>query len=126
MTDTIFALATSPGRAAIAVVRISGTGTRAMLEEIAGGVPAPRHAAHRRLRDPKSGEIIDDAIVLFFAAPQSFTGEDMAELQLHSGRAILATIFATLCARAGFRLAEPGEFTRRAFVNEKLDLTAAE
>src|SRR5579862_3143466 len=126
MTDTIFALATPPGRAAIAVVRISGPGTRAALDDVAGGAPKPRHAAHRRLRDPKNGEVIDDAIVLFFPAPQSFTGEDMAELQLHSGRAILAAIFATLSTRGGFRLAEPGEFTRRAFVNEKLDLTEAE
>jgi tRNA modification GTPase len=126
MTDTIFALATAPGRAAIAVVRISGPGTRAALEDIAGAIPPPRRAAHRRLRDPETGEIIDDGIVLFFPAPASFSGEDMAELQLHSGRAILSAVFALLGARPGFRLAEPGEFTRRAFLNGKLDLTGAE
>ena len=123
MTDTIFALATPPGRAAIAVLRISGPGTRQMLADIAGEILPPREATHRRLRDPKTREIIDDAIVLFFPAPKSFTVEDMAELQLHSGRAILTAIFALLGSRSGFRLAEPGEFTRRAFLNNKLDLT---
>jgi tRNA modification GTPase len=126
MTDTIFALATAPGRAAIAVVRISGPGTRAALADLAGVVPPPRQAAHRRLRDAGTGEVIDDAIVLFFPAPASFSGEDMAELQLHAGRAILSAVFAVLAARPGFRIAEPGEFTRRAFLNGKLDLTGAE
>lgn len=126
MTETIFALATAPGRAAIAVLRISGPGASEALADLAGAVPPPRHAARVGLRDPKSRELIDDGIGLYFPAPHSFTGEDVVELQLHGGRAVLSAVMALLAARPGFRLAEPGEFTRRAFSNGKLDLTEAE
>jgi tRNA modification GTPase len=126
MTETIFALATAPGRAGVAVIRISGPDAAAALRDLAGVLPPPRRAAHVRFRLPDSGEVIDDGIALFFAAPASLTGEDVAELQLHGGRAVLSAVFAELGARPGFRLAEPGEFTRRAFLNGKLDLTAAE
>jgi tRNA modification GTPase len=126
MADTIFALATAPGRAGVAVVRISGPGAAAALRDLAGALPRPRRAQHARIRDPQSGETLDDGIVLYFAAPASMTGEDVAELQLHGSRAVLAGIFAALGRRPGFRLAEPGEFTKRAFLNGKLDLTAAE
>ena len=126
MSDTIFALATAPGRAALAIIRVSGPGAAAALAAFAGALPKPREAAHRRIRDPDSGEAIDDGIVLYFAAPASLTGEDVAELQLHGGRAVLAAVMAHLARRPGFRLAEPGEFTRRAFLNGKLDLTEAE
>ncbi|HVA12494.1 MAG TPA: tRNA uridine-5-carboxymethylaminomethyl(34) synthesis GTPase MnmE [Stellaceae bacterium] len=126
MSDTIFALATAPGRAGVAVVRISGSGAAAALRDLAGALPPPRRALHARIRDPRSGETLDDGIVLYFAAPASFTGEDVAELQLHGSRAVLAGVFAALGGRPGFRLAEPGEFTKRAFLNSKLDLTAAE
>lgn len=126
MTETIFALASAAGRAGVAVVRISGPGARTALADLSGVLPPPRRATHVRIRSPRSGETIDDAIALFFAAPVSFTGEDVAELQLHGSRAVLAAVFAELGARPGFRMAEPGEFTRRAFLNGKLDLTEAE
>jgi tRNA modification GTPase len=126
MTDTIYALATAPGRAGVAVVRLSGPGAAAALRDLAGRVPAPRQAQYARFRDPQNGEILDDGIALYFAAPASLTGEDVVELQLHGSRAVLAAVFAVLARRPGFRLAEPGEFTKRAFLNGKLDLTAAE
>ncbi len=90
-----------------------------------GNLPPPRVARHVRLRDPGSGDELDDAIALWFPAPHSLTGEDVAELQVHGSRAVLAAVMAAL-ARQGLRLAEPGEFTRRAFLNGKLDLTQAE
>ncbi len=126
MTETIFALASAPGRAGVAVVRLSGPGAAAALQDLTGALPAPRRAIHARFRDPRTGEAIDDGIALYFRAPASFTGEDVAELQLHGSRAVLNAVFALLAARPGFRVAEPGEFTRRAFLNGKLDLTAAE
>ena len=126
MTDTIYALATAPGRAGVAVVRLSGPQAAAALRDLSGVVPPPRQAHYAHFRDPQSGEILDDGIALYFAAPASMTGEDVVELQLHGSRAVLAAVFATLGRRAGFRLAEPGEFTKRAFLNGKLDLTAAE
>jgi tRNA modification GTPase len=125
--DTIFATASGPGRAGIAVIRICGAEAAAALTKIAGGpLPPPRQASLRKLRDPRSGEIIDHGIVLWFPGPGSFTGEDMAELQVHGGRAVLQALLGGLASCAGLRLAEPGEFTRRAFENGKLDLTAAE
>ncbi len=124
--DTIFALASAPGRAGVAVVRVSGPGAVATLRDMTGKVPVHRHVAHARFRDPQTAETIDDGIALYFAAPNSFTGEDVVELQLHGGRAVLDAIFAVLSRRTGFRVAEPGEFTRRAFLNNKLDLTEAE
>jgi tRNA modification GTPase len=92
---------------------------------MAGDLPPPRSARHRRLADPQSGEALDDALVLWFPAPASFTGEDVAELHLHGSRAVLAAVTQALSG-LGLRLAEPGEFTRRAFENGKLDLTQAE
>ncbi len=126
MNETIFALATAPGKAGIAVIRISGRGASAALADLAGSVPQPRYAAHVQLRDTRSGEAIDDGIALYFAAPHSFTGEDVVELQLHGSRAVIDAVFALLGGRENCRLAEPGEFTRRAFLNGKLDLTEAE
>ena len=92
---------------------------------LAGGLPPPRVAQRRRLVDPQSGEALDDGLVLWFPAPRSATGEDVAELHLHGSRAVLAAVMQAL-ARLGLRLAEPGEFTRRAFLNGKLDLLQAE
>jgi tRNA modification GTPase len=126
MSDTIFALASAPGRAGVAVIRISGPGAAAALRDLAGSLPPPRRAVHRRIRDPRTAEIIDDGIALYFAGPASVTGEDVAEFQLHGGRAVLKAVLAALGTRPGFRMAEPGEFTRRAFLNGKFDLTAAE
>ncbi|GGC26680.1 tRNA modification GTPase MnmE [Siccirubricoccus deserti] len=121
----IFALASGVGRAAVAVVRVSGAGTPGILQALAGGLPEPRLATLRRLRHPGSGETLDRALVLWFPGPASYTGEDSAELHLHGGPAVIAGVAEALVA-AGARPAEPGEFTRRAFLNGKLDLTAAE
>jgi len=126
MSDTIFALATAPGRAGVAMVRLSGPDAAVALRDLAGALPPPRQAQYAHFRDPQSGEILDDGIALYFKAPASLTGEDVVELQLHGSRAVLAAIFAVLGRRQRFRLAEPGEFTKRAFLNGKLDLTAAE
>jgi tRNA modification GTPase len=123
--DTIFALASGAGRAAIAVIRLSGAEAGAVLDRIAGRRPAPRRAVLRQLRDPGTDEPLDRGLVLWFPGPRSYTGEDSAELHLHGGRAVVAAVAAAL-VRAGARPAEPGEFTRRAFQNGRLDLTEAE
>src|SRR5215469_472335 len=112
---TIYALSTAPGRAGIAAVRVSGKAAGEALRALcAGRVPAPRVAALRTLRDPGSGEVLDRALVLWFPGPASFTGEDMAELHLHGGRAVIVAIAESLAAQ-GLQHAEPGAFTRRAF-----------
>jgi len=123
LTDTIYALATAPGRAAVAVMRISGPRSGEVLDQLAGERPAPRRAAVRRIA--WAGETIDEALVLWFEGPASFTGEDSAELHLHGGAAVVEAVAGALDA-AGLRPAEAGEFTRRAFENGKLDLTQAE
>lgn len=122
---TIVAVSSGNGRAGVAVVRISGTRVRFVLETFAGLIPKPRHATLRALRSG-AGEIIDTALVLFFPAPASFTGEDVAELHVHGSRAVLTALLSALTALPGLRLAEPGEFTRRAFEAGKLDLAAVE
>lgn len=122
---TIVALSSGAGRAGVAVVRISGNRVRFVLETMAGSVPEPRRARYAALRD-HAGEVIDHGLVLFFPAPASFTGEDVAELQVHGSRAVLSRLLATLTALPGIRLAEAGEFTRRAFEAGKLDLAAVE
>jgi tRNA modification GTPase len=125
--DTIFALSSAAGRAGLAVIRISGPGAGAALERLTGAVlPDPRHAARAVLRNPESDETLDDGIVLWFPAPYSYTGEDVAELHIHGGVAVVAAVLDSLAAQPGLRLAEPGEFTRRAFLAGKIDLTAAE
>ena len=124
--DTIFALSSGRPPAAIAVVRISGPHARLALEALSGRLPQPRQASLARLRDPGSAESLDEALALWFPSPRSETGEDMAELQLHGGRAVVAAVLAALGRLPGFRPAEAGEFTRRAFENGRLDLTAVE
>ena len=124
--DTIFALATAPGRAAIAVMRISGPRAKAAVEALAGAVPAPRVATLKALSEPGSGGSLDRALVLWFPGPASYSGEDMAELHLHGGVAVVAGVARALAGVAGCRPAEPGEFSRRAFANGRLDLTAVE
>ncbi len=124
MTDTIFAPATAPGRAALAVVRLSGPGTRQAVAALAGPVPAPRRASLRRLAGA-DGVVIDEALTLWFPGPASYTGEDCAEFHVHGGLAVVDALVTAL-AGLGVRLAEPGEFTRRAFQNGKLDLAQAE
>jgi tRNA modification GTPase len=124
MRDTIFAPATAPGRAAVAVVRISGPGAGAALRALAGRLPAARRASLRKLRDA-AGDPIDAALVLWFPGPDSYTGEDVAELHLHGGAAVVGRVTEALTA-LGLRLAEPGEFTRRAFEAGRLSLDQAE
>lgn len=125
MRDTIFALATAPGRAGVAVVRVSGTDAgRAIRTLTARPVPVPRTAMPARFRDA-GGVPIDRGLVLFFQAPSSFTGEDVAEFHVHGGRAVLEALLSALAA-LGLRPAQAGEFTRRAVENGKLDLTRAE
>ncbi len=123
---TIYALSTAPGRAGIAVIRISGRLARNALHELCHGrFPAQRVASFRRLRHPHTGEVLDESVVLWLPGPASFTGEDVAELHVHGGRAVVAGVLDAL-ASFGLRLAEPGEFTMRAFGNGKIDLTEAE
>ena len=122
---TIYALASGGGRAGVAIVRVSGRQARFAVETIAGGLPKARVASLRRLRGV-DGSGIDDALILWFPAPRSFAGEDCAEFHVHGGRAIVAALLATLASLRGMRLAEPGEFSRRAFLNGKLDLAQAE
>jgi tRNA modification GTPase len=126
-SDTIFAPATAPGRAALAIVRLSGPAAADVCRCLTGcSPPAPRRATLRRMHDPQSGDAIDEGLVLWFPAPASFTGEDVLELQVHGGRAVIAALLDALSAIADLRPAEPGEFTRRAFLNGRLDLTAVE
>jgi tRNA modification GTPase len=126
MADTIYALASGAGRAAIAVIRVSGAAAAGTITGLTRRpLPPPRRASLRRLYDAR-GDDLDDALVLWFPAPHSATGEDVAEYHIHGGRATLATVMAALSVSPDIRLAEPGEFSRRAFLNRKLDLTAAE
>src|SRR5580704_15968454 len=124
--STIFALSSGRPPAAIAVVRVSGPRAGVALEKLIGRVPEPRKATLSRVRDPASGEVIDEALALWFPGPHSETGEDVAELQLHGGQAVIAGVMEALGRLEGCRPAEAGEFTRRAFENGRLDLTAVE
>jgi tRNA modification GTPase len=123
VTETIFALATPPGRGAIAVIRLSGPGVDAALVGLGAGKPEARRASLRTLTH--DGATLDQALVLRFPGPNSFTGDDSAELHLHGGRAVVEAVSAALLA-LGLRPAEPGEFTRRAFENGRMDLAQAE
>ncbi len=125
--DTIYALSSAAGRAGVAVIRLSGPEAGHALEALTCRGPGePRVAELRRLRYPASGVAIDRALVLYFRAPASFTGEDAVELQVHGGRAVVAAVLDALAGIGGLRAALPGEFTRRAFENGKLDLTEVE
>src|SRR4051794_40034470 len=123
--QTIFALSSGRAPSAIAIVRVSGPEAGPVLASLAGKMPSPR-AATRALLKAVDGQPLDDAVVLWFPGPASATGEDVAEFHVHGGRAVLASLFASLSASKNVRPAEPGEFTRRAFENGKLDLTEAE
>lgn len=123
--ETIFAVSSGRPPAAIAVVRISGPQAFAAAEGMAGSLPAPRHASLRGLRDA-SGALLDRALVIVFPGPTTATGEDLVELHCHGGRAVIAAVERALSARPGLRPAEPGEFTRRALTNGRIDLTEAE
>ncbi|MDP9128675.1 MAG: tRNA uridine-5-carboxymethylaminomethyl(34) synthesis GTPase MnmE [Pseudomonadota bacterium] len=127
LAATIFALATAPGRSGVAVFRVSGPAAKQCALSLCPGqpMPGPRQAALRRIADPKTGEAIDRALLLWFPGPNSFTGEDVVEIHTHGGRAIARAMTDALQG-LGLRLAEPGEFTRRAFEHGRMDLTEAE
>lgn len=125
LDDTILALSSGSLPAGIAVVRVSGPAAAHALTALAGGLPEPRRASLRRLR-AGDGTEIDRALTLFFPGPATATGEDLAEFHLHGGRAVVAALTSALLALPGLRLAQAGEFTRRAFTNGRIDLTEAE
>lgn len=125
-TDTIFALSTGPGRSAVAVIRISGPQTSSLLASMSGSLPCPRDMALRTIRDPATGEVLDKAIVVWLPGPRSFTGEDCGEFHLHGSQSVVSAVLAALAAHPDVRPADPGEFTRRAFVNGKMDLVEVE
>jgi tRNA modification GTPase len=122
--DTIVARATPPGRGGIAVVRLSGADVCSIAEQLLGSLPVPRHATFAQFCSKDDG-VIDTGIALYFAAPHSFTGEDVLELQGHGSPVVTAMLIQEICT-LGARLAEPGEFSRRAFLNDKIDLAQAE
>jgi len=124
-SDTIFALATPPGKSAVQIIRISGPGSARALRALTGHVPAPRYAHYASIQSP-SGELIDQALVLFFKGPASATGEDTAEIHLHGSPVLGRMVMEMLDEMQHFRLADPGEFTRRSFFNGKLNLDQAE
>ncbi|XP_053150017.1 tRNA modification GTPase GTPBP3, mitochondrial isoform X2 [Hemicordylus capensis] len=126
--DTIFALSSGQGKCGVAVIRTSGPASRLALLRLTGAkeLPPPRTAALRRIRGPQSAETLDHSLVIWFPGPGSFTGEDSAEFHVHGGPAVITGVLHALGALPRLRFAEPGEFTRRAFQNGKLDLTAAE
>jgi tRNA modification GTPase len=126
MSETIFALSSAPGRAGVAVIRVSGPGARTAVARLtASALPAPRSVVLRRLVDGR-GDVLDQGLVLWLPGPKSFSGEDMAEFHVHGGRAIVEAVLAAIGATPGCRPAEPGEFTRRAVENGKFDFTQAE
>ena len=125
--DTIFALSSAAGPAAVAVVRIAGPRAGAALVALNGSaLPQPRRAVLRSLKDPATGELLDRALVLWLPGPATAVGEDVTELHLHGGPAVVEALLAALGRLPGLRAAEPGEFTRRAFLNGRMDLTAVE
>ncbi len=126
--ETIFALSSARGKAGVSIVRVSGPAALSSCEKLAGlgAAPAPREALFRALTDPRDGSMIDRALLLPFKKPSSFTGEDVVEYHLHGSPAVVDGLLSALSSFEGHRMAEPGEFTRRAFENGKLDLTEAE
>lgn len=124
--DTIFALSSGQPPAAIAIVRISGPHAIAAARAMTGPLPPPRQAGLRVVRHPETAEVLDRGLLLLFPGPDSATGEDLVELHLHGGRSVIAAVLEVFEKQVGFRPAQPGEFTRRAFENERIDLAEAE
>ena len=124
--DTIFALSSGAPPAAIAVMRVSGPQAFDAIKALAGSLPEPRKASLRKLTDPLDGSLLDQALILVFPGPATATGEDLTELHLHGGRAVVRGVESALAAMAGLRRAEAGEVTRRAFANGRIDLNEAE
>lgn len=127
MQTTIYALATPPGKSGVAIIRISGATSKSVLAALGvAPLPLPRMAALHTLTHPASRAAIDQALVIYFPGPKSFTGEDVAELHIHGSRAVIQLVLEALSGLPDLRLAEPGEFSRRAFMNGRMDLTQAE
>ncbi|KZM51198.1 tRNA uridine-5-carboxymethylaminomethyl(34) synthesis GTPase MnmE [Labrenzia sp. OB1] len=126
MAETIYALSSGAVPSGVAVIRVSGLMTGEIVDALCGRVPEPRKAMLARLRDPKTQDILDEALVLYFKGPASFTGEDVAEFQCHGGRAVVSRLLGVLGSFETCRPAEPGEFTRRAFHHGRMDLTEVE
>ncbi|WP_428688696.1 tRNA modification GTPase, partial [Roseibium sp.] len=126
MADTIYALSSGAVPSGVAVIRVSGPRTREIVASLGGRVPDPRKAMLSRLRHPRTGDVLDEAVVLYFQGPASFTGEDVAEFQCHGGRAVVSSLLEVLGSFEGCRPAEAGEFTRRAFDRGRMDLTEVE
>ena len=124
--DTIYALSSAAGKAGVAIIRMSGSASATAIRSMCGTLPAPRRAVLTRIRHPRRHEVIDQGLVLWFPGPASFTGEDVAELHVHGGHAVVAAMLGALSSIDGMRAAAPGEFTRRAFANGRLDLTEIE
>jgi tRNA modification GTPase len=125
-SETIFAVSSGSGMAGIAVIRMSGSKAGSVLASVAGSLPLPRRASIRQLRHPQSREVIDQGLVLWMPGPLSATGEDVAEFHVHGSAAVIEAMFEVFRSVDGVRLAEPGEFTRRAFINDRMDLVEAE
>src|SRR5918994_2278943 len=125
-SDTIYALSSGSGLAGVGVVRVSGTSAGLIVKELCSALPVPRVATLRALRWPGNGELIDRGLVLWFPGPASFTGEDLAEFHVHGGAAVVQSLFDAFALFDGVRMAEAGEFTRRAFGNGKFDLIEVE
>ncbi|MEL7527459.1 MAG: tRNA uridine-5-carboxymethylaminomethyl(34) synthesis GTPase MnmE, partial [Pseudomonadota bacterium] len=126
MASTVFALSSGAVPSGVAVIRVSGPQTKDIVKAVCGRLPAVRQATLSGLRDPESGDLVDEGLVLFFEGPRSFTGEDVAELHCHGGRAVVARLLEIIGRFETARPAEPGEFTRRAFDHGRMDLTAVE
>ena len=113
---TIYALSTGPGISGVAVIRVSGKETRNVIKKITGmGLPSPRMATLRKMNNTNNNKLIDEGIVLWFPAPNSYTGEDMAEFHVHGSRAVIKEMHSSISKVKNCRLADPGEFTKRAF-----------
>ncbi|MCJ2065157.1 tRNA uridine-5-carboxymethylaminomethyl(34) synthesis GTPase MnmE [Methylobacterium sp. J-088] len=125
-TETLFAPASGFGRAAVAVIRLSGPGARTVLTDLCGALPAPRRLSLRTLRNPDDGTELDRALVVWLPGPNTYSGDDMAELHLHGGPAVRMGVLAVLARMPGCRAAGPGAFTRRAVLNGRMDLAEAE
>ena len=124
---TIFALSTGPGISGVAVIRISGEKTSSIIKLLTGKkLPEPRVATLRKINKINTSELIDEGLVLWFPGPESYTGEDMAEIQVHGSKAVIDAIHSSISTIENFRLAEPGEFTKLAFQNGKINLLKAE
>lgn len=123
--DTIYALSSGNLPAGVAVVRVSGNQVRSVAEAVCGGLPKPRQAVLRQIRN-RNGEVLDEGLIVYFSGPASFTGEDVLEIQMHGSRAVAAAVLAELASFGDLRAAEAGEFSRRAYLNGKMDLASVE